>query len=87
MQNFIFANFCASFAHEAEQFLHNIPHHRQQVLRIFAQIEKLRKFFTSTIISEKASFCAKTKFVYLLEEKYGSTSSERKTNKQTALNP
>ena len=32
-KNFFFANFCASFANEAEQLLCNIPHHTQQVLR------------------------------------------------------
>ena len=41
-QVFIFATFCASFAHGAEQVLRNILYHTQQVLRNIAQ-NNLRK--------------------------------------------
>ena len=37
LETHIFANFCASFAHEAEQLLRNIPHQTQQDLHIFGQ--------------------------------------------------
>ena len=73
----IYANFCASFAHEAGNFLRNIPHgtfsHATRFEQ-FAQKSKLRKFFAQFSQKPKlrkqqncsnATFCAKT--ICLLE--------------------
>ena len=68
-QNF-FSNICASFAHEAEPLLRNIPHHTQQVLRIFAPnyLRSLRQIKNFTIIfvicSQKQQNCAKSNILY-----------------------